>query len=382
MRGSRELAAEQEKDVSPASAALHRGLALDSPAWSGKASRMLCATTGAPDSVLALLEEFRGARWCPVDFPGNHGDALLDRALHALAHRAGLDLCPTASEADVYVQRGGGGKRTVEQWSSSSAMRNLSLRRTPERFLMKPPPDKPLVVLPSSFDGTPAFFAHYRGRTARTVLFAREPASLSRLRSLDLATAEIRIDHDTALALRDDSLLEPLRQSCDERYILLADRFDWERQPFGSPLRPGGTGVLSFFFRRLPRPLRRRFCRKALRTPLSTAFAKAAKTWAVAETPGVGRLPVVHTDPSERFWWSFPNFLDLVAKAAVVVSLRLHVGLLAAMLGKRVLLVDGAPEYGKVSGVAGFSLAGQDTVSVMPLAELFSETNIVNTKTG
>ena len=86
---------------------------------------------------------------------------------------------------------------------------------------------------------------------------------------------------------------------------------------------------------------------------------------ACAERPELRDLPVVYNDVSNVTRNSFDDFVRIIAQAEAVVSTRLHVGILAAMLQKLTFLKDGPGDYRKLWSVYTQSLATTPHVQLL-----------------
>lgn len=114
--------------------------------------------------------------------------------------------------------------------------------------------------------------------------------------------------------------------------------------------------------------------RRALRPSVTKAKAKAkaktatssplrqmAEELIASEDDGLQDLPAVSLDVSHPSV-PFERFASLISGAGAVVTTRLHVGILATLLGKRTLLV--ARPGSKVAAVYEYSLAEQPHVTL------------------
>ena len=75
-------------------------------------------------------------------------------------------------------------------------------------------------------------------------------------------------------------------------------------------------------------------------------------------------LPRLVCDVSRKEYYSFEGFCDAIADAAIVLTTRLHVGILAALLGKRTYVFEGV--YHKIRAIYDHSLSGYENVSFIP----------------
>jgi exopolysaccharide biosynthesis predicted pyruvyltransferase EpsI len=291
-----------------------------------------------------------------VSLPGNNGDRLIETASRLALSGAGLSIAPRPEGAAVIVLNGGG--------ALGGSFRGLeTLTSIASRY-----PATPLVVLPSLFEAADrALLAALEARRAPSVLFAREEGSLRNLEAAGFdRVAEIGLDHDMAFSLRDSGFLKDLLAHASARHVLIVERTDQEAFT-------GRREVLSVLEREqpawiraaIPTPVRRSvretfahirrlaFRAGALRDA-STPFARDARELIARDLPELTGLPVIAADISQTSLCSFETFCRLIADAAAVATTRLHVGILAGLLGKPAYLAPG-PGF-KVSGVYAYSM--------------------------
>lgn len=286
-----------------------------------------------------------------IPLGGNNGDHLLALgSRHALA-RAGIEPAATQEEADAIVVNGGGGI-TVELWSPGFG----SLRR-----LAGLAPSKPLIVLPSSYLATATDLATcFVDRRAPLWLFARERFSLAFLDRLSFpGETYLGIDHDMAFALRDSEFLADLRARSTAEHLLLVERFDHECSTGQGDTVKRLYGLKSLI------PLRFRAATKILVAGYFSArsrFAKEASKRLRAMHPELAAHPLVEDDISFRARHSFDAFVDIIVRSAAVATTRLHVGILAALLGKPTLLKTATGPYQKIRGCYEYSMSGLPNV--------------------
>ncbi len=217
--------------------------------------------------------------------------------------------------------------------------------------------DTLLAFIPATFGFEPDSFSElFQGRRAPVYFYAREQPSLDLLRSVKFpCPAQFGIDHDMAFHLQGTRYIEGLISSQRNRHVLIVERAD----PEGTTgLRTAAIGP-SFFKRYLPKAIKTRIKhavweRRARDQTKLTEFARTALRGALADNPGWESLPVFSADISAQEVCTFKRFSQLIADAAVVITTRMHVGILAAMLGKPVYINRGS--HHKIRGVYEHSL--------------------------
>lgn len=295
------------------------------------------------EQVWALLE---GKQIYFEPAGGNHGDTLIELGSRRVIEERGLRLIQDAPGADAILINGSGGLG-VELWNENLP----GLRSFAQTFR-----NKPLIVLPSSFQFQGDHLARcFEGRTAPAYLMARDRNSLKQLEGQTFPSpVEIGAGDDMAFALRGSPFLAELNARKTTRHILLVERFDREAttappQPVNvpSPLRRYTPQGLKFLAKKI---LHRRRVARSTFTP--TALERL-----YAQAPQFKGLPVIAQDISSPVGFSFEQFLDAIANAAVVISTRLHVGILAALLDKPTYLIGGKSAYAKLKNVYEYSLS-------------------------
>lgn len=294
----------------------------------------------------AVLEDLRGKTVFFEPAGGNHGDALIEMGSRKVLKERGILLTGDARQADAVVVNGSGGLG-VELWNEGlTGLRNLA-----QAFR-----EQPFIVLPSSFyfeaDHLAACFV---SRTAPAWLFARDRRSLERLGSQTYPSdVQIGVADDMAFALRDSPFLAGLKQKSAARHILLVERFD--REATTAPPQP--IDVPSPLRRYTPRSIK--FLLKKMvhqRRVASSTFTPTTLDRLYAQAPEYVGLPLMNQDISSTVGFTFEQFLDAIAAAAVVITTRLHVGILAALLNKPTYLIASHSGYRKLESVYEYSMA-------------------------
>jgi exopolysaccharide biosynthesis predicted pyruvyltransferase EpsI len=321
--------------------------------------------TRQPVSTSDVLAPYRDRPVYLHEVSGNNGDELILRGSQFLLKRHGCVPVSTPEEAEVLLINGG---FKSDFWPfANETIREFSINH----------PDKPLVILPSSYlfseTDFPALFA---GRHAPVTIMAREHPSLDLIRAMDFP-CEVRfgLDHDTAFALAEDPEFVLMAKSPTYRDLLIVERGDAE-----SVSGMSETGLLnsstlrSIAAHALPRPalsLAARLVGKARRANADQATSPFAQEAVALATTFLDRQPetLLATDVSRRSVCTFPEFCSEIARSEVIVSTRLHVAILGAILGRRTYIVAG--KYHKIPGIYEYSMAAMDHVSmVSPHCEL------------
>jgi len=76
-------------------------------------------------------------------------------------------------------------------------------------------------------------------------------------------------------------------------------------------------------------------------------------------------IPIIASDVSDPSSASFSEFCQLISTAAVVATNRLHVGILAGMLGKPTIIKPAS--YHKILGIYNYSMRDMPHVELLEL---------------
>jgi len=314
-------------------------------------------------SVRDYLSQYRERRVLFDSLHGNNGDALIEMGSRIALQSAGVRLVHKPEEAELIVLNGGAAMTDI--WTHGLN----TLRKYNELF-----PDTPLLILPSSFSFKQTDFATlFNERKSPAFLFARERYSLAILEGIEFRNdVSFGIDHDTAFQLKDSPYLRKLSSYMSEKHVLIVERNDPESitdiyKPRTKPsLRdyiPRSTKRV--INRHILWPLKRTSIRKQIpELGKGTPFVESCHERVLEDYPNLKHLPICAADISDPALCSFSYFSQLVAESAVVVSTRLHVGILAAMLGKPTYVKSGA--YHKIRGIYEFSMQDMPNVKLMP----------------
>ena len=264
---------------------------------------------------------------------GNHGDTLIQLGARHVFSKLNLTLVDDPERAQLIFVNGGGAMNEI--WGHGLRMVSELRARHPQT---------PLCIGPSTFDFETFDFRTLigQGRAPMTV-FCRERTSAALLMPFaSRGELDLHLDHDLAFQLRDSSFLEGARARRAEEHLLVAMRTDLEG-------RGATIGRLRAPF--LPRALRRRLADLRDRFVARGASSIIDGELARLEVAEPGR--VITNDISRT--GSFEDFVELVARATAVVTDRLHVAILSALLEKRCSLSAG--RYHKNRSVYEMSLA-------------------------
>jgi exopolysaccharide biosynthesis predicted pyruvyltransferase EpsI len=283
---------------------------------------------------------------------GNNGDTLIRRGAERLFQRHDLTFVDNPERAKVLLMCGSGGM--LESYRYLPAL----FRECWSRY-----PDKPLMMLPSSYYfPSRSFTADFPPRSAEVTLFCRERVSYEHLvNECRLPSCcEVVLSHDTAFALEDSPLVARYRQTTG-KHILIVERDDAEH-----PGRFTATGGHRKLLRqRIPVALKKPFypLRAFLFSKRSTPFRDRCEQIVKqnhADKLGLKRLV---RDVSRTDYDSFDGFCQAIGDAEIVFASRLHVAIFAALLGKRTYLFAGP--YHKIRAIYEHSMAGYDNVTLI-----------------
>ena len=314
------------------------------------------------DHLTTVAEELAAYRGRHVFFEplsGNNGDKLIEMGSRVALSRAGVALVRRPEQAALIVVNGGAGMTDV--WGAVHRLESYT----------KGFPGTPILVLPSTFYFTATDFSSiFTNRESGVTLYSRDLTSLKTLQALQFpCTARLGVDNDMAFTLKDSPYVQRLRRKASNKHILVVERGDAEA---ASDLRLTQFGPKWRFKKYIPVGIKRPI-RWALHTRRwaehegqRTAFARTTLDLARDRFPEFRRLPIFASDISLTGVFSFAHFSRLVADAAVVITTRLHVGILAAMLGKPTLLKAGAGKFPKIRSIYEYSLREYPNVSLLP----------------
>ncbi|PSR19086.1 hypothetical protein C8255_04025 [filamentous cyanobacterium CCP3] len=303
-------------------------------------------------SVEDLLRQYKESLIFFEPLAGNNGDKLIEMGSRFLIEKLELKTVEQPDEADLIIINGGGGL-AVEFWNPDFK----TLREYAQGFK-----NKPLVVLPSSYYFESSDFCScFIGRTAPTFLFARERFSLERILN-EKYSAEVflGIDNDMAMALAESLFVQELKQRKREKHILIVERFDLE----SATDKPREQLLPDSIKSLIPKPILDTLRDLNHKRKVSkTGFSDSVLKRLYQNYPHLNGLPVIKEDIS-KVEFPFNTFAELISDSAIVITTRLHVGILSAMIGKKTIMKTGNGPYPKVKGCFEYSLAHLDHVQL------------------
>lgn len=341
-----------------------------------------CSGSLLPDtsSLLEALSPFHGQRAYEIRAVvdggrtiGNHGDHLMYDVFLRILTQASITITDDPASADFLFARPNGALLEIYQFPDSLKTQLVEL------------PDLPLVIFPSSAKFPTRNPSEIFGnRSSETLWFFREEYSYEHIltqwgESLSERNVSLVLDHDV-VASGHRYVPEIVRGPLSARHVLIAARIDVEATDrFGTKVtetgRRGSIGLLKRLFRGFisrgtPGPFRRRVARTAYSRRLDRAASRMISGLPVDLANEVGRSGIaqVCVDLSSQMFVSYDEYQRYIRNSSIVVTDRLHVALPAAVLGKRVILVEAG--YHKLTGVYQRSLSRLPNIS---LAHSFDE---------
>ena len=318
-------------------------------------------TFDAELKITDLLRRFRGQAAYFDELSGNNGDDLISNGARHAITSAGLNLVASPDRADVLIVTGGAGLSSV--WGGAyERIRPYAAEENRRR---------PLIILPStisieSFD-LPGVL---QSRSAPTYVFAREKLTLSRIRDGRWnADTTLAIDDDMAFHLKTSDWLTTVASRARDKHLLIVERRDAEALSGPADRAVPAPAPLK---RLVPQGLKRAIKRRThVRARAGTPFAAWARSAAFERFGLDADTAVMTIDASLKGLLTFDQFVAAIADATAVITTRLHVAILASLLGKRTLVVPGDARYGKIQGIYEYSLRDQPHVTLIdnPFAE-------------
>ena len=281
------------------------------------------------DPFSACLRGLAGGKCYVKHYLGNSGDELIFAGVSHLLRECGVIQTFNEGHADFILWPGGNPtmwKANIDGW------REVLQEHVGKRF----------IIAPGTFEGSEHGWVDVlNGATMVSHVFARDVKSFDVLgQRCGAGQFERGLSHDPALALLNSEWLNVQKASAERRFTLIAMRDDHEA---GVERERGVGGVL---LRTMPSMIRRKI-------EWRDHFRKRMKKLeAIAASLPKGERSRVHDVSSAN-----PSvFFDTIRQAKEVHTDRLHVMLMAAMLGKPVVAY--ATSYGKLESVYNRSLAG------------------------
>lgn len=322
--------------------------------------------TGVSASLKEELLRYQGKSVFFEPLQGNNGDKLIEMGSLELLSQCGVHRVKKPQRAELIVLNGGAGMTDI--WTHGFQTLQTYNRNFPRT---------PLIICPSSFWFTKTDFpALFRDRIAPASIYAREAHSLNILQSLVFpGQVKLGLDHDAAFHLEESFYIQKLRSKSARKHILIVERDDPESvtKPLLETTNPLTASTQINWKAYIPKaikrpisrhiamPIKHRVLAKHLgKRDLNSPFTQDCLRQVWQDDPTLRNLPVFSADVSNQRLCSFSSFSQLVAEAAVVVTTRLHVAILAAMLDKPVYVKPGS--YHKIEGIFDYSLAKRPNI--------------------
>lgn len=298
-------------------------------------------------TVVEALQDLQGKSIFFEPVGGNHGDTIIALGSRELFKRLNLTMQDDPERAEAIVINGNGAMG-VEMYDKTLG----GIWQYAQKFS-----DRPFIMLPSSFYFQGNRLGNcFQNRAAPALVFARERYSFERIQDqIYPPNAQVGLDDDMAFQLRDSEFLRGLQARCTTKHILLVERFDPETATGGTIQEVRAPRQLK---QAMPAPVKNLL--KAVihrQRAAQTGFTPTILQRLYAECPQFHGLPVYAQDISSPVGFTFEQFIQAIVDAAVVISTRLHVAVLASLLEKPTFIVTGSAPYPKLKGVYEYSLA-------------------------
>ncbi len=299
---------------------------------------------GSMPTAPEALARLKGRRVYFDPLTGDNGTRLIEIGTRWLLSDLVLTLVPSCREAEAIVLNGG-------IWNA----RRAAAIETYSRLQ----PQLPIVVMPTTFTWTPCL----PERVSEITLLSRDMPSLQYLAPLqNPGSVTIGIDDDAAFLLTHTEFFRSLKAEVTAlKHVLVVERQDMESKEgltISSALLPSISTNLKEMLPQglrmaLKRPINRR--RWKARTPemSGSLLATEGLDWLAKTHPDIN-TPILVADVGLPDFFSFREYTTLIRDASAVLTSRLHVAILAALLGKPTYLQPGANH--KIPGVYEYSM--------------------------
>ena len=288
---------------------------------------------GEESLFLRFLRERAHLRTYLEPMQGNNGDGLILLSSKYLLNKLGVPVVATPAEAQQIFINGGGAMNDVGGFGIGI------LERHRTRF-----PHTPCFIGPSTYRFRGIDFAPVmRIGEAPLDFFARDFESGENVTELNPpANVRVQYSQDIAFELQGSEFIEQIKAKVSQKHVLIAMRKD--REGTASPL------IQKAKCKWLPRKIRRPL--SAIRDRLAARGAKGQLEKILAGEDFPKDLPRIYRDVSVSV--PFDEYVAKVRDAAVVITDRLHVAILAHLLDKRLVMLPGS--YHKIRGVYQMSM--------------------------
>lgn len=279
---------------------------------------------------------------------GNNGDMLIVMGAKHVLQKTVCKVVESPEDADQILIKGGGFMIDVYKTAFEAV---LHYRRKYHSV--------PLIMGPNTFRFRGVNFREIcEASSSPFILFARDNISAELLREANLpAHCQVHISHDSAFELYDSDFVAELLTKCQGKHILIAMRKDVEGSA-GILIKMKGTW--------LPKKIRRPF--SWLRDKMVAHMSHDIIQRIIKQEEVPKRLPRIYRDVSSSV--SFEHFVASIRDAALIITDRLHVGVLGHLLNKRtVLICSGEYHKHKMKGVYELSMSGPESRTTLFVRE-------------
>lgn len=292
---------------------------------------------GSDDPYVRFLLDNRSRRFYLKPWSGNSGDVLIWLGTERLFEDLGIPMTVDPRRADIILIPGG----NQTMWQENVDVWNEVWTKYPDKDFAAGPITVQLGVTSWQDDVN-------RSNARIKAIFARDPDSYANLQACGLdVSITIGLSHDPALYLRDSEWIRDHQGAATDEFVLAAFRNDFE-----GARKPGGR------LRKWVRPFVPRGLRRVGRFWGDASRRKKFRQAALHARSG---LPLKRCDVSK---YPLEYCMEIVRSAAEVHTDRLHVMLLAVMLGKPTVAYSTA--YGKLEAVYAHSLKNWAQVQFVP----------------
>jgi exopolysaccharide biosynthesis predicted pyruvyltransferase EpsI len=287
-----------------------------------------------------------------VPTKGNRGDELIIKGAEYVLTKLNLTMVSDCNKADYIVINGGGFFNPI--WDAGNKV--LRDYRTKA-------PSVPIIMGPQTYRFNDDIYNEFCEVCALTdapiILFCREMYSYELLQTYQLPqNVSLEISDDFAFELEDSEFIEQHRQQATEEYILISMRLDKESSFFW--LRNLASLITKARESNYP-SLLIRLLSKLQRLLIPLIYSLKWKKAVSESSQFTSKLPFIYADASSSA--SLNEFCDLIDKASLIVTDRLHVSIYAHLLNKQVMLFT-HPSYYKIKGVYEYTMRSNSKIKL------------------
>lgn len=270
------------------------------------------------DRFIKFLKEHKKESYFLVAAPGNSGDALLKKGLELFLKKNGFKILKKIENSNNILIHGGGNIDDVH-CSGIELFKNMS-----ETY-----PNKKIIVAPSTCHFLKTDFEKIlNGCEQKIYFFVREKNSYERLNKMKLnKNILVYLANDTAFLLENTHYLNKIKKQSKTSHVLFSFRTDKESKLLKIEAH---MGDYSF--------------KEKIKDKYIVWSVKRFIKKNIQEKYNNGKNIII-----DASYQDYGVFVNLISNASEIYTDRLHVGILGAMLGKRIHLYR--TKYDKVQGV-------------------------------